>query len=68
MQWLCSIGLHKWGKPDIQPNPFPVDMTNTAKRACRRCGQRQWWLPGYGGSELGCWLNEKAPGDEAEGR
>lgn len=31
--------------------------SRTPKRECLRCERKQKWLPGYGGSEWGCWLN-----------
>jgi len=57
----CKIGLHKWvqSKPltgyDMFPSPFDSKYS-TPTRTCVRCGERQKWLPGYGGSEIGCWI------------
>lgn len=57
---LCWLGLHKWEQSrdvtyyDMFPAPF--DQTYQAPtRVCLRCSKRQHWLPGYGGSEIGCW-------------
>lgn len=56
---LCFLGIHKWelsrpvGVMDIFPPPTARYKNPT--RECQRCGKAQWWLPGYGGSEIGCW-------------
>src|SRR3990170_5994268 len=56
----CAVGLHSWKQPrtlnvyDIFPSPFDASW-QTPERQCARCEKWQWWLPGYGGSELGCW-------------
>jgi hypothetical protein len=55
----CALGLHFWkqNRPmhirDIHPG-FGMNY-KTLTRECTRCGVRQSWLPGYGGSEIGCW-------------
>ena len=64
MKTLCRLGLHKWrqSRPlsifDIHP-PFFLDYV-LPTRKCLRCGKTQRWLPGYGGSEFGCWTSYKA--------
>ena len=58
---LCALGIHKWksDRPvtlyDMYPNPFDKDY-KTPRAVCLRCGTRGEWLPGYGGSEPGCWM------------
>jgi hypothetical protein len=57
---LCFIGLHKWeqNRPLAIIDGFPPPgHYDTPKRRCTRpcCMVRQYWLPGYGGSEWGCW-------------
>jgi hypothetical protein len=59
MNFLCKIGIHKWkqNRPlhirDIHPG---FDMQwETPTRKCLRCKKKEKWLPGYGGSEIGCW-------------
>jgi hypothetical protein len=62
--FLCKIGLHKWkqNRPLCIRDIHPVfDYTwKTPTRTCLRCGKQQQWLPGYGGSELGCWTKIKS--------
>lgn len=61
---LCWIGLHAWEQTrpidpctDSFPNPYwPYE---APIRTCGRCGKRQKWLPGYGGSEIGCWMTTR---------
>ena len=61
----CLVGWHVWnatrpiGIMDGFPPPcVPYD---NPRRTCRRCDKHQRWLPGYGGSEWGCWLNDTDP-------
>lgn len=60
---LCRIGLHQWHQTrplfviDLFPPPGYWDHV---RRQCGRCGRQEQWLPGYGGSELGCWMRESA--------
>ena len=56
----CLLGLHKW----IQNRPLyitdiflPVSSPQRAIRTCKFCGKKEEWLPGFGGSETGCWIN-----------
>jgi len=59
-KFLCHLGLHSWelnrpmsildGFPPIGPTDYKLPT-----RKCRRCSKEQEWLPGYGGSEWGCW-------------
>lgn len=68
MNWKCFFGIHDWAatRPlnvyDAFPSPFDRNYKNP-KRECQRCGKRQYWLPGYGGSEIGSWepLREDQP-------
>ncbi len=47
MRILCRIGIHKWPE---------VDYDNFKKtRVCKKCGIKQEWCSGCGGSEIGCW-------------
>ena len=59
MNWRCRLGFHKWhqNKPFTPDFVFPIGGSDW-KRFCSKCGRREWWLPGYGGSEIGCWLKE----------
>ena len=55
----CCVGLHVWNEdpPLTIEAIFPAPWEHKEwKRTCLRCGKMQRWLPGYGGSELGCWL------------
>ena len=58
----CLIGLHKWVYSriptlyDIHPPLNRIYIPPT--RSCSRCGKAQRWLPGYGGSEDGCWISD----------
>ena len=47
MHWKCWLGLHNWRMEE---------KANHLTRYCTRCGRQERWLPGYGGSEIGCWL------------
>ena len=59
--YRCAFGVHLWdqsrelGPIDVFPPPF-VKYDNPTRK-CFMCGKRQRWLPGYGGSEWGCWLS-----------
>ena len=61
MNLKCFMGLHKWKQNrelnvvDIYPPPFMKWVRPI--RECEVCGKKQYWLPGYGGSEIGCWEN-----------
>lgn len=63
MPFRCFIGIHKWKQNrklaiyDIHP-PFYMKY-GSPTRECEYCGLKQEWLPGYGGSEIGCWLNKR---------
>jgi hypothetical protein len=60
---LCKIGLHHWKKsrPLLLVDVFPPDFVDLPPltRTCMRCDKRQKWLPGYGGSEVGCWIEAR---------
>ncbi len=56
---LCRIGWHAWvqSRPLSATDAFPLPgHYDRPTRECLRCGRRQKWLPGYGGSEFGCWV------------
>jgi hypothetical protein len=59
MTWRCFFGFHRWhqNKPFDGSEGFPDAGYRRWVRVCSRCRKRQTWLPGYGGSEWGCWLN-----------
>ena len=60
---LCLLGFHKWEQnrslhiSDIFP--FYLDEVSKVIRTCKICGKKEEWLPGYGGSEIGCWVLKK---------
>lgn len=54
---LCRFGIHEWK----EIGPFLSDSVQYDHRQCARCGALQWWLPGCGGSEAGCWLPRAKP-------
>lgn len=61
--WKCWIGLHAWqqDRPLRTYDMWPMKPDyETPIRTCQRCGKEQQWLPGYGGSEIGCWTNKRA--------
>ena len=55
----CFIGLHDWeyNRNESVMDGFPpaYGKYTQRKRRCLCCGKKQYWLPGYGGSEWGCW-------------
>jgi len=63
MKLRCLLG-HKWkqSRPLTLLDSFPPSFMRyeNPTRECSRCGKRQRWLPGYGGSEVGCWMGEQA--------
>ena len=65
MNWRCRIGLHAWKQEravsvyDAFPSPYDRAY-ETPRRECERCGTRERWLPGYGGSEIGCWTGDSS--------
>ena len=61
LQWLrCLIGWHYWSqsRPIGLIDGFPpwYAKYENPTRSCTRCPKTQSWLPGYGGSEWGCWM------------
>ena len=68
---LCKIGIHwpHWeqSRPLEPADGFPPHFIKyeRATRTCRQCGQTQYWLPGYGGSEWGCWMPLEQEGADA---
>ena len=68
---LCKIGIHwpHWEQSrSLEPTDgFPPHFIKyeRATRTCRRCGYTQYWLPGYGGSEWGCWMPLEQEGADA---
>lgn len=59
---LCFLGFHRWAyNRKLSPiDYFPPSFIKYEPpvRTCLRCGKIQGWLPGYGGSELGCWIKK----------
>ena len=60
-RFLCFVGLHIWrqNRPLSAYDGWPAPFDNTyqtPERMCERCDRKERWLPGYGGSEWGCWL------------
>ena len=58
---LCKLGFHRWNQSksitlyDMSPSPLD-SRYKTPKRKCKACKKEQKWIPGYGGSEIGCWI------------
>ncbi len=63
MSLYCYVGWHAWEQNrDLHirdMHPGLDSFWSTPTRKCIYCGTRQKWLPGYGGSELGCWCPDK---------
>ena len=59
MKQLCQLGFHWWfyTRPVDSLDIFPPIFLHRAlpTRKCY-CGASENWLPGYGGSEIGCWM------------
>jgi len=57
---MCLL-FHKWeqSRPVSVYDIMPFGSWKTPVRYCRRCGKQEYWLPGYGGSEIGCWMKAK---------
>lgn len=56
----CWVGFHAWAynRPARVDDIFPFPPTyEQRERVCHLCHKHQCWLPGYGGSELGCWIS-----------
>ena len=55
----CWLGIHEWlqSRPLSVYDAFPMAgvQYQNPTRECLHCGKAQYWLPGYGGSEFGCW-------------
>ena len=55
----CRLGVHKYeqSRPLVIMDIFPPFYLpyETPRRACSFCSKKQYWLPGYGGSEIGSW-------------
>ena len=66
----CLVGWHDWKatRPIGIMDGFPPSCVqyDNPRRTCKRCGKHQQWLPGYGGSEWGCWLNQEPANVESE--
>jgi hypothetical protein len=54
---MCAVGLHAWQHSRFMSvlDVFPPAGMEPLRRQCFWCGKKQRWLPGYGGSEIGCW-------------
>ena len=57
---LCLLGFHRWqqSRPLTPHDAFPFHgfPYENPTRKCVKCRRTQRWLPGYGGSEFGCWM------------
>jgi len=53
----CKLGIHKWEQSP--PSLLTPHKNDKLTRRCLHCGKSQYWLPGYGGQEIGCWLNSE---------
>ena len=42
--------IHKW--------KLSAEKYLASDRVCEKCGKEEHWLPGHGGSEIGCWCPE----------
>lgn len=62
-RFLCWIGLHEWEQTRELAvfDGFPAFYKpyETPKRHCIRCHIHMRWLPGFGGSEFGCWVKDE---------
>lgn len=62
MNILCKMGIHKWKQSRafhiLDIHPLLYSNYKSPKRKCERCGKTQEWLPGHGGSEIGCWVSQ----------
>ena len=58
---MCILWFHEWdqSRPLSYMDAFPPPKWTTARRHCLRCGKREHWLPGYGGSEWGSWQPDR---------
>ena len=56
----CWVGWHAWvqSRPLVVQDAIPMHREPNPTRTCSQCGERQRWLPGYGGSEFGCWTRD----------
>lgn len=58
---LCKIGFHNWeSSRELNAyDAFPMAQKwKNPTRKCTLCETEQYWLPGYGGSEIGSWEPE----------
>lgn len=71
MNAKCCFGFHRWeqSRPISVMDAFPPPFVRYERvtRHCTRCDKSQWWLPGYGGSEIGCWVDGVRKAQEREG-
>lgn len=55
--------FHRWqqNRPLTVLDGFPPFFIpyELVVRNCFKCNKKQRWLPGYGGSEWGCWITIK---------
>jgi len=60
MDWAKLFCWHRWKQniPFDGTEGSPSVIYREWWRSCEKCGKTQRWLPGYGGSEWGCWLNQ----------
>lgn len=58
-RWFCRAGWHDWSPATGPLELFPTHAAPSPTRSCKHCGNEQQWLPGYGGSEIGCWTQKR---------
>lgn len=62
-KFLCWLSLHEWKQHAPPKNKREAKISGREwtvyTKTCLRCDRREYWLPGCGGSELGCWLFDK---------
>ena len=60
-RYFCRAGWHNYvASREICPIDLfpPVDVAYVnPTRECTACGHAQRWMPGYGGTELGHWID-----------
>lgn len=54
--WIRCHGAWQYYRQQTILDIFPPPGMGPLRRRCFWCGCKERWLPGYGGTELGCWL------------
>lgn len=63
IRWFSPrFHLHRWKLNRLMTimDIWPIDEGQLIK-SCACCEKHERWLPGYGGSEIGCWLPANQP-------